>query len=82
MSQKFSSPEPISSESEARCENQSTNSSVTKGSTGSAQPSQAGPLPDGPEDLQHNGQVSEPQGQPAPAPAARETSEKRRLPTG
>jgi hypothetical protein len=82
MNPEIISPEPISSESEAKCESQPTkpatmDSSETTDSTVSTQPSQAAPLVDGCE--QHNGQINEPQGQPpATAPATRETSERKK----
>ena len=84
MNPEITSPEPISSESEARCENPPTkpatmDSSETTDSTESTQPSQPAPLPDGSEGQQHNGQINEPQGQPpATAPATPETSERKK----
>ena len=84
MNSEITPLKPTSSESETRCENQTTkpatmDSPATTDGTESTQHSQPAPLADGSEGQQANGHVSEPQGQPpATAPATRETSEKKK----
>ena len=75
---------PTSSESQTRCENHTTepgttDNPVTTPCTENTQYGQPAHLPDGSEDRQATGQLSEPQEQPpATAPAKRETSEKKK----